>query len=108
MRLAREYLEDNRAENVSLARLAQVASLSPYHLNRVFSREVGLPPHRYQVQVRVDRAKALLAAGTPIKDVVAETGFADHSHLTRHFKRLVGVPPSMYPSQKRKNVQAGG
>jgi AraC-like DNA-binding protein len=108
VRLAREYLEDNRAENVSLARLAKVANLSPYHLNRVFSREVGLPPHRYQVQVRIERAKALLATGTQIKDIVAETGFADHSHLTRHFRRLVGVPPSRYSPQKRKIVQDEG
>jgi len=108
VRLAREYLEDNHAENVSLDDLAGVVNLSPYHLNRVFSREVGLPPHRYQVQVRVERAKSLLASGEPIRRVASETGFADHAHLTRHFKRLVGVPPSMYLSQNSKNVQAPG
>lgn len=105
VRVAREYLEDNPAENVRLEELARVANLSPYYLNRVFSREVGMPPHRYQLQVRLDRAKALLIGGAQIKQVVDETGFADHSHLTRHFKRQFQVPPSRYLVQNRKNVQ---
>jgi AraC-like DNA-binding protein len=103
--LVREYLHDNYAQNVSLEELARRANLSPYHLNRIFSREVGLPPHRYQIAVRVGRARELLARDTPIARVAAETGFADHSHLTRTFKRLVQVPPSKYLPQNSKNVQ---
>ncbi len=103
--LVREYLHDKYAENVSLEELARRANLSPYHLNRIFSREVGLPPHRYQIAVRVGRARELLARGTPITRVATETGFADHSHLTRTFKRLVQVPPSRYFPQNSKDVQ---
>jgi AraC-like DNA-binding protein len=106
--LVRDYLRDNYAENVSLEELARRANLSPYHLNRIFSREVGLPPHRYQIGVRVSRARELLARGTPITRVVTETGFADHSHLTRTFKRLVQVPPSKYLPQNSKIVQDPG
>lgn len=106
--LVREYLHANYAQNVSLEELARRANLSPYHLNRIFSREVGLPPHRYQIGVRVGRARELLARGTPITRVVTETGFADHSHLTRTFKRLVQVPPSRYLPQNSKNVQDPG
>jgi len=83
--LVREYLHDNYADNVSLEELARRANLSPYHLNRIFSREVGRPPHRYQIAIRVGRARELLARGTPITRVATETGFADHSHLTRTF-----------------------
>jgi AraC-like DNA-binding protein len=106
--LVREYLHENYAENISLKELAHRANLSPYHLNRIFSREVGLPPHRYQIAVRVGRARELLAKGTPITRVAAETGFADHSHLTRTFKRLVQVPPSRYLPQNSKDVQDPG
>jgi hypothetical protein len=53
----------------------------------------------------VGRARELLARGTPIARVAAETGFADHSHLTRTFKRLVQVPPSRYLPQNSKDVQ---
>ena len=96
VRLVREYLEDNLTENVRLEELAHLADLSPYHLSRVFREEVGLPPHRYQVQVRVERAKELLVRGWSLSRVVAVTGFADPSHLSRYFKRLVGVPPGSY------------
>jgi transcriptional regulator GlxA family with amidase domain len=101
----RAYLHDNYAENVSLADLAHLANVSPYHLHRLFCQEVGLSPHRYQTQVRVDRAKALLAQGLPISQVAVATGFADQSHLTRHFKRLVHVTPGRYGAQKSRNVQ---
>lgn len=96
VRLAREYLEDNLTESVSLECLARVANLSPFHLARVFGEEVGIPPHAYQTQARVRRARDLLLRGLPVARVAQETGFADQSHLTRHFKRLIGVPPGSY------------
>jgi AraC-like DNA-binding protein len=101
----RDYLHGHYAEDVPLAHLAHIAGVSPYHLLRLFHREVGLPPHRYQLQVRVARAKALLLQGLPISQVAQATGFADQSHLTRHFKRLVQVTPGRYHLYQRKNIQ---
>src|SRR5215218_3078712 len=84
---AREYLHAHVAENVSLRTLAALAGdLNPSYFNRAFRAAVGLPPHAYQVHLRVLRAKALLAAGRSVSDVAWATGFADQSHLTRHFK----------------------
>lgn len=94
----REYLQTHYAASVSLEQLSQIANLKPLRLLRVFQREVGLPPHTYLVQVRVARAKALLATGMPIAQVAYETGFTDQSHLNRHFKRYVGVTPGQYVS----------
>lgn len=101
VKLVREHLEDNHAENVSLEELARLANLSPFHLVRVFREEVGLPPHAYQVGVRLARAKGLLLRGWPIAQVAQGTGFADQSHFTRRFKRLVGVPPGSYAKTAR-------
>jgi AraC-like DNA-binding protein len=98
---ARTHLEQRYDERVRLHELAEVAHLSPYRLNRLFREEIGVPPHRYQLDLRIDRAKALLARGESIAAVAAAVGFADQSHLTRHFRRLVGLPPSHYG----KNVQ---
>ena len=103
--IVRAYLEEHFAENITLNRLARIAHLSPYHLNRVFSQTVGLPPHKYQLQIQIERARALMLQGMPLKQVAAETGFADQSHLTRHFKRLMRVSPGQYQPQDRKNVQ---
>jgi AraC-like DNA-binding protein len=92
----RDYLDAQYTENVSLEHLATVANLSPFYLLRTFHKQVGLPPHGYLNQVRLVRAKSLLAQGCQISQVAQQTGFADQSHLTRHFKRMVGVTPGQY------------
>ncbi len=98
---AREYLLDHLDENVSLSRLAALVGLTPHYLDRAFAKAVGIPPHRYQTQLRVLRAKDLLATGLPIDTVALRSGFADQSHLGRHFKRLVGVTPGRYRLEQR-------
>lgn len=99
-----EYLIERYAENVHLEQLAHLVGMSAFHFNRVFSEQVGMPPHAFQTQVRITRAKTLLLEGLPISQVATQTGFADQSHLTRHFKRLIGVTPGRY-RQSSKNVQ---
>ena len=101
---ARRHLEERFAERVRLGELARVAHLSPHYLNRVFREQVGVPPHRYQLGLRIDRAKALLAGGASIATAAASVGFADQAHLNRHFRRHVGLPPGRY---RGKNVQDG-
>ncbi|HKP13195.1 MAG TPA: AraC family transcriptional regulator [Blastocatellia bacterium] len=101
---AYDYLAEHYAENVPLDRLAAIAGLSPFHFNRVFADRFGMPPHAFQTQLRVLRAKRLLLEGGAIPQVASQTGFADQSHLTRHFKRLVGMPPGQYQAGS-KNVQ---
>ncbi len=96
VRLSREYLEEHARENVTLPDLARCAGLSPFHLCRVFRAAVGMPPHAYQTQVRVRRAKSLLRAGVPPAQAAAEAGFYDQAHMTRHFKRIVGLTPGRY------------
>jgi AraC-like DNA-binding protein len=93
---ARDYLDEHANENVSLVALARTAGLSPFHLCRVFRRDVGLTPHVYQEQVRVRRAKELLRQGVAIALAAVEAGFYDQAHLTRRFKRIVGVTPGEY------------
>lgn len=106
VRRVREYLIEAYARNVSLEDLAKMANLSPYHLHRVFTREVGMPPHAFQTQVRISRAKVLLNEGKPLHEVAAETGFADQSHFTREFKRYLGLTPGAYRSRPSASLLA--
>jgi AraC-like DNA-binding protein len=80
----------------TLEALAGELGAHPSHLVRVFRREYGLPPHRYVVGRRLDRARRLLLDGLPIADVAAATGFHDQSHLTRHFRALLGTTPGAF------------
>ncbi len=93
---AQDYLTDNFSKNISLAALARVAYLSPYHLLRAFRKTVGLPPHEYLINLRIERAKQLLAQGRALAEVAYETGFCDQSHFNWHFKRILGLPPGQY------------
>lgn len=93
---ARDYLHENIEENVSLSGLAEVAGIGPFRLLRGFAKAYGLPPHAYLTQLRVRRAKALIAGGTKLAEAAAASGFADQSHMARHFKRIVGVTPGRY------------
>ena len=81
---------------IDLAQLAEIAQLSPFHLLRSFRNQVALPPHAYQIQVRILRAKQMLRAGMPCIETAFAVGFADQSHFTKHFKRIVGVTPGLY------------
>ena len=90
------YIGERFSGSISLAELGRAAGMSPYHLHHLFCRQTGMPPHAYQTQVRVNRAKALLRAGWPCCDVAVTTGFADQSHFHRRFQRLVGVSPGRY------------
>lgn len=91
------YIEDHLADDLPLAAVAAVANLSPFHFARLFRDATGVPPHRYIIGRRVERAKLLLAATEwSLAAIAHEVGFADGSHLTRHFKRETGVTPRAY------------
>ena len=93
---AREYLHAFWNTNVTLTDLANIAHQSKSHLIDSFRREFGMPPHTYQIYLRIAQARLLLAAGRPIAQVALEVGFADQAHLTRYFKRILGVTPATY------------
>jgi AraC-like DNA-binding protein len=101
VKLMKTYLEEHYAEDVSLDDLVRVAHMSAFHLTRVFHQTVGLPPHAYQTQIRIARARTLLAQGFPVGYVASETGFFDQAHFTHQFKRHVGVTPGTYLKSAR-------
>jgi AraC-like DNA-binding protein len=92
----KDYILENFFKNISLKELSEVAYLSPFHLLRVFRKEIGLPPHEFLLNVRIEKSKTLLNEGHSITQVSYDTGFADQSHFSRCFKQIVGVPPGQY------------
>ena len=98
VRTVRQILDDCYAdgERTSLAMISASCGVTTFHIVRQFTRSVGISPHRYLVQVRVRRARELLAQGVAPSLVAALTGFADQSHLTTQFRRYVGTTPASY------------
>jgi AraC-like DNA-binding protein len=96
IRQVKSFLQAHYQRNVSLEELAQLTHLSRAYLIRSFRHTVGIPPYTYLLQLRIERAKQLLAEGLPIAYVAQEVGFTDQSHLARHFKSITGLTPRQY------------
>jgi AraC-like DNA-binding protein len=97
----RDFLHASLAEDVTTGDLAGLAGMSRFHLCRAFARTYGLPPHAYQLQLRLAEAKRQLAAGQPPAAVAAAIGFADQSHLTKRFKGAFGITPGQFAAASR-------
>ena len=95
----RDYLRSHVADGVTLDRLASVAGISKFYLLRVFRRAFGLTPHAYQMQLRLARARRLIAEGRSLTYVAYDAGFADQSHLTRRFTAFFGLTPARFARQ---------
>lgn len=100
LRTAMDYLHAHLGENIHLEDIARAAGMSPFHFSRRFRRSTGVPPHRYLVRLRVQRARELLLwANARLSDVAAQVGFYDQSHLATHFKLAFGITPSRFSAQ---------
>jgi len=96
-RKAIAYIEEHLAEPISLEVLAGLVHLSPCYFCRAFRRSLGMPPQRYQLSQRIDRAKTLLAKhAASVTDVGLTVGYNDASAFCTAFRRVTGVTPSAY------------
>lgn len=96
-RVVAEYIDEHLDEPISLAMLAGLARLSPFHFARAFRQSFGMPPHRYHTNQRVERAKTLLAkASHSVTNIAIDVGFAETSSFTKAFRTLAGVTPTQY------------
>jgi AraC-like DNA-binding protein len=92
-----EYIEEHLAEDISLPALAAIADLSPFHFARAFKQSFGLPPHRYLVSRRIEKAKNLLATpALPVTRIGLDLGFGEVSSFTTAFRKHAGLTPTEY------------
>lgn len=98
----KSYLEQRADLNITLEELSAKFRCNPYHLLRTFKKMVGLPPHAYMLNARIERAKRLLLDGVPPATVAAETGFADQSHFHKTFRRILAATPGQYQKRSKE------
>jgi AraC family transcriptional regulator len=106
LRRAIEFIHDNFGRDLSLEEIASAAYLSEYHFARLFKQITGATPHLYLANLRLERARTLLAETPfPIIQVAAMVGYQSPSHFTKMFKSVTGLTPRAY--RESASVQAG-
>jgi AraC family transcriptional regulator len=92
-----EYVKENLQRPLRLEELGAVLHMSPCHFAHLFTSRTWVSPHRFVVQQRIDKARALLGARVaPIATVASAVGFRTPSHFSMTFRRITGVTPSRY------------
>ena len=96
----KELLDTNLSGDISLEALACECRISTRHFSRAFRQSVGMPPHRWLLRRRVEKARGLLRESKlTMSEIAAVCSFADQSHFTRVFSRITGVSPSAWRRQ---------
>ncbi|MCS3897486.1 AraC-like DNA-binding protein [Bradyrhizobium japonicum USDA 38] len=94
-----QYVDENLAGKITLQQLAAVAGLSRMHFAAQFRVAVGMRPHDYLLNRRIERAQELLRrADASLVDVALTVGFQTQAHFTTVFKRFVGDTPYQWRS----------
>ena len=95
-----EYIHAHLDTQLSLTNLATQLSLSTFHFARLFKKSLGLSPHKYILQTRIERAKNLiLSQCLPLSNIALQTGFYDQTHFGKAFKKYVGVSPKAFAQE---------
>lgn len=103
VRVAKEYIEDHLAEDLSLQILSEQFYVSPVYFSRLFKQETGIGCNEYIVGKRMGQAKSLLAA-TEIRsgEIANRVGYHDVNYFSAAFKKKVGMSPREYREYVRK------
>ena len=97
LRRAIEFIHDNYEREIAVEEIASAAYLSEYHFARFFKQISGVTPHVYLANLRLERARKLLAeTARPISEIASMVGYQSQSHFTKMFKSVTGVTPRAY------------
>ena len=99
---AKDRMDAASHEAWPIARLASVSGASQAHFARSFRDAFGVPPHRYLLTRRIERATALLRdTDTAITDIAFETGWASLGTFGRVFRDVTGESPSEFRARQK-------
>jgi AraC family transcriptional regulator len=97
-----DYIDATLDTGIKLADLAGVLGMSPFHFSRMFKQSLGISPHQYLIQQRVERAKHLLQdSDRPLIEIALACGFNSHSHLSKQFRQVTGITPKLFRASRR-------
>jgi len=98
-----DYIHAHLDQKFSVADLAACLYLSVPHFERMFRATTHRPPYHYVLELRLERARLLLAhSRLSVAEVAHQCGFSSQSHFTNHFTRYVGISPARYARGARE------
>ena len=99
---AKDRMDGASHEEWPICRLAQVSAVSAAHFARSFKEAFGVPPHRYLLTRRIERAVALLHdTDLPITEVAFQTGWKSLGTFGRIFRDITGENPGSLRTRER-------
>ena len=94
---ALNYIEQNYSKNISVNDIAMASGISRKQLYNYFRELFGIPPKKYLIYYRIEKAcRRLKQSGQPISDIAESVGYANQFYFARQFKRLTRMTPSDY------------
>jgi transcriptional regulator GlxA family with amidase domain len=106
---AKDRMDAVSQQSWPIERLARVSGLSEAHFARSFRRAFGLPPHRYLLTRRIERAKALLRdTDLAVTAIAFEAGWSSLGTFGRTFRDVVGENPGTFRDRERAAAQGLG
>ncbi|MEV7084576.1 helix-turn-helix transcriptional regulator [Streptomyces sp. NPDC093085] len=106
LRQARDLIDRAYARPLDVPTMARHALMSPAHFSRRFRAAYGETPYSYLMTRRIERAMALLRAGTSVTDACMEVGCTSLGSFSSRFSELVGESPSAYRARRHEAVAA--
>lgn len=98
-----QYINDNFTQDIQIAALAEIASLSVSQFDRRFKKVFGISPLKYITKTRIDAAcVAIEKTHQTLTQIAYNTGFNDHSYFTKVFFKIIGKTPLQYRADVRK------
>ena len=91
-----DYMWENIDRNITLAELAKVAHMSPFHFSRVFKAVTHVTPHQALIRMRLQKARTLIPRSDSLTEIAYRCGFSDQAHFTRTFKSRTGYSPKQF------------
>ena len=92
-----DYISTHYYEDITLAELAKMTTMSKQHFIRSFTKKYQITPIKYLNMFRVVTAQRLLESNTmKVNDVSKSCGFNSNAHFSRTFKEIIGVAPKEY------------
>lgn len=91
------YMQNALHATVTVAEMAQLAQLSPSHFTAMFRRQMGCPPLKYFLRLKMQKAAELLdRTQMPVNTIASNLGYADPMYFSRAFRQEHGMPPTAY------------